>query len=132
GLDGAVARVEELHRTVEEPARERAIERAALTRAWVINQLMENVQMAKQAIPVTDRDGKEIGQYQQNLSAANRALELLGKELGMFIERLERGKPGEFEHLSDEEILARRQALPVITQASEAAKAAGCAGDKQG
>jgi len=50
----------------------------------------------------------------------------------MFIERLERGKPGEFEHLSDEEVLARRQALQVITQASDAAKAGGRTEDPEG
>jgi hypothetical protein len=45
---------------------------------------------------------------QKNGSAvANRALELIGKQLGMFIERREDGKPGDFSHLSDEELDAQ-------------------------
>jgi hypothetical protein len=31
-------------------------------------------------------------------------MELLGKELGMFIDRKEVGKPGEFENMTDEEL----------------------------
>jgi len=37
------------------------------------------------------------GQYVYNGSVANKALELLGKELGMFIDRKEVGGPNEFE-----------------------------------
>lgn len=40
-----------------------------------------------QAAPVTDRDGMPTGEYRYDGSVANRALELLGKELGMFIDR---------------------------------------------
>jgi hypothetical protein len=41
------------------------------------------------------------------LAAAIRAAELLGKMLGVFIERSEQGKPGDFSHLSNEELDAR-------------------------
>jgi hypothetical protein len=37
---------------------------------------------------------------------ANKALELLGKEIGMFIDRKEIGEPGEFSRMSDEELQA--------------------------
>jgi hypothetical protein len=37
-----------------------------------------------------------------NGSVARKALELLGKELGMFIDRKEVGGPNEFERMSDE------------------------------
>jgi hypothetical protein len=37
-------------------------------------------------------------------SAAIRAAELLGKELGMFINRTEQGRPGEFDGLNREEM----------------------------
>jgi hypothetical protein len=36
--------------------------------------------------------------------AANRALELLGKHLGLFIDRAEIGSAGEFEELTDDEL----------------------------
>ena len=82
-------RVEEFRKAVEEPSRERAIEKAAVDKAWVLTELIEVVDMAKQAIPVLDRKGVPTGEYQQNLTAANRALELVGKELGMFVDRRE-------------------------------------------
>ena len=37
-------------------------------------------------------------------SVANRALELLGKQQGMFIDRHEVGQPNEFENWTDEEL----------------------------
>lgn len=87
------------------------IERHALTKDWVIQQLMENVDMAKQATPVLDRQGNPTGLYEQNLAAANRALELLGTELGMFIKKAEVGKPGDFQELSDAELERQRVEL---------------------
>ncbi len=61
-------------------------------------------------------DGKPIGEYSYNGAVANRALELLGKELGMFIVRKEVGSPGEFERMTDEELLGevRRQAAEFL------------------
>jgi len=76
-------------------ARERAaIESAAtaqaqpwLTRDYVIDALRENAERAMQATPVLDAKGAPTGEYRWDGSVANKALELLGKELGMFIER---------------------------------------------
>jgi len=39
-----------------------------------------------------------------NAAAANRALELLGREVNAFIEKKEIGQPGEFDHMSDDEL----------------------------
>ena len=66
--------------------RKPVVEAIQLTREWVLKELIENVKMAKSAIPVRTTDG-ETGEYKQELPAANKALELLGKELGMFVER---------------------------------------------
>jgi len=52
----------------------RAVDGVLLTKAWVIEQLIDNVKRAKSGDKF---DG----------ATANRAVELLGKELGMFIER---------------------------------------------
>jgi hypothetical protein len=46
------------------------------------------------------------GAYVYNGSVANKALELIGKELGMFIDRKEVGGPNEFSRMSDEELEA--------------------------
>ena len=80
------------------------VEKTAVTKAWVIAKLVENVERAMQAEPVLDNEGKETGEYQYNGSVANRALELLGKEQGMFIDRKEVGKPGDFDNLSLDEL----------------------------
>lgn len=80
-----------------------AIESAGLTKEWVIQMLTQNVAKAMQAKAVTNSDGDAIGEYQYQGNVANRALELLGKELGMFIERKEVGKPGEFDNLTIEQ-----------------------------
>ena len=66
-----------------------AIERVALTKEWVIANLMKNVERASQARAVTDDVGNPIGEYKYEGSVVNRGLELLGKELGMFVDRTE-------------------------------------------
>ena len=65
---------------------------------------MENVERAMEAIPVLDAAGNPTGKYVYNGNVANRALELLGKEQGMFVDRKEIGKPGAFDALDDEEL----------------------------
>jgi phage terminase small subunit len=64
-----------------------AIKSTALTKEWVIETLKENVARAMQATEVKRADGTGTGEYQYQGSVANRALELLGKELGMFVDR---------------------------------------------
>lgn len=66
------ARIAELRATVEIPARERAVEKAAISRAWVLEKLRG----------IAERCTAEGPEFTP--TGANRALELLGKELGMF------------------------------------------------
>lgn len=81
----------------EQRVESKLIERVVIDRQWVLDQLVEIVHMAKQAIPVLDKDGLAIGVYQQNLPAANQALRMIGSEVGsMFIEKKETGRPGDF------------------------------------
>lgn len=81
-----------------------AAERVEINRAWVLGRLVENAERAMQAQQPKDSDGTPTGEYRYEGSVANRALELLGKELGMFVERKEVGKPGDFSHLPDDEL----------------------------
>lgn len=67
----------------------KATKRLAISKEWVLEQLCENVAMAKAAEPVLDHEGQPTGEYKQNLAAANKALELVGKELGMFVDKKE-------------------------------------------
>ncbi len=71
---------------ITEKATEKAIENAALSKEWVLERLMSNVERSMQEEPVII-GGKATGEYTYNGAVANRALELLGKEMGMFIDR---------------------------------------------
>lgn len=75
-------------------------ERSELNEAWILDHLRENVERSMVAIPVRslDRDTKqmvETGEYVYQGNVANKALELIGRHRGMFVERSEirhRGK----------------------------------------
>lgn len=77
--------------------------KTGLNKAWVLEQLRTNYERAMQAEPVM-RDGEPTGEFRYEGSVANKALELIGKELGMFIERRETGQPGEFEAMSNDDL----------------------------
>jgi hypothetical protein len=50
-------------------------------------------------------DVTELETHLPDASAANRALELLGRELNLFTVKKEVAKPGDFDHLSDEKLM---------------------------
>ena len=62
-------------------------ERATVTRQWMLERLKENLERYMTAMPVLDRKGKPTGKYRYQNNLANKALELLGKALGMFVKR---------------------------------------------
>jgi hypothetical protein len=64
-------------------------QRAAVDREYVLCRLKENVERAMQVESVLGRKGRQVGTYRYDGSVANRALELLGKELGMFRDSLD-------------------------------------------
>jgi phage terminase small subunit len=69
---------------------QRAVEaQVGVTKAWVIEKLVENVNRAMQAMPVLDREGNETGGYTYQGNVANKGLELIGRELGMFKEQVD-------------------------------------------
>ena len=70
----------------------KVIEKTAITRSYVMEKLQENMKMAMSLDP-------------PNGSVANRALELMGKEIGMFIDRKEITHITEFDDMSDEELV---------------------------
>lgn len=62
----------------------------ALDRRYVLSNLKEVVERCMEAAPVRDRSGKIVpGEYSFDAKGANQALALIGKELGMFVERRE-------------------------------------------
>lgn len=76
---------------------------STVDKAFVISNLRENVARAMQQIPVFDREGNETGEWTYQGSIANRALELLGKSVGLFVEVLDvhttTHDPAALEHL---------------------------------
>jgi len=71
--------------------------------------LKYNAERCLRGQPVFDEAGVQIpGQFtgKPDAAGANRALHLIGLELGMFLERHEIGGPGDFGRLSDEELLS--------------------------
>ncbi len=65
------------------------IEHLGVSRAWVVERLRDNVERALTPQPELTREGKPTGRYRCDGAVANRALELLGKALGLFVERAE-------------------------------------------
>lgn len=112
-------RIAQLRASVEQPSRERAIEKAAVNKAWVLANLTKIAEMGMTATPVKDRYGKPIGEYKTNLAAANRALELVGKELGMFVERHEDVTKTALDGLSRDELKALRDELRAFLAATQ-------------
>jgi len=106
GIRERVAEILQEREQIDAAGTKLAIERTAIDKEWVIERLRENVERAMQAQPVMDRAGNPTGSYVYNGAAANRALELLSKELGMFIERREQKIVDEFDTMSDEQIEA--------------------------
>jgi phage terminase small subunit len=81
--NGIRERIEELRLCVSQAA----VTRAAVDREFVLSGLKENFERAMQHEPVLNAKGVPTGEYRYNGAVACRSLELLGKELGMFIDR---------------------------------------------
>jgi hypothetical protein len=94
GNERIIARVGELRALVQE-MRKHSLQNIALTKDWVIEQLIGVVMDAR-------------SQEKPDSAGANKALHLLGLELGMYVERKEIGQPGEFDGLT---IASKRQRL---------------------
>src|SRR5262249_20013414 len=89
-----------------------AVEQVALSRGWVLDRLMRHAQVCLGEIPLRLKISKahstdvvELETHQPDASAANRALELLSRELNLFTEKRELGKPGDFDHMADEDLV---------------------------
>lgn len=73
---------------IEESLKEKS-KRNEITADWVMAQLKENYERCMQAIPVFDKTGEFTGEFRYEPNAANRALELMGKHVGMFTDKVE-------------------------------------------
>ena len=73
-------------------------ERTAWTVARVIDRLGENDELAMKGNPVLDDQGNVVD-YRKEFAASNRALELIGKHLGMFVDKVEHDATSSFAEL---------------------------------
>lgn len=119
------SRVAELREAVEKPSRERAIEKAAVDKAWVLSNLVKVVSMGMATEPIRDDEGNETGELKAtNLPAANKALELVGKELGMFVDRKE-VRTGALDAIPHDDLKRLRDALGPLVSGGSLAGSAG-------
>jgi phage terminase small subunit len=72
-----------------ESKQQKKAEKLDLTAEWVLNNYKQIVEKCMQAEPVYDKATKEIIEYKFDSSGANKALEMIGKHLGMFKDKLE-------------------------------------------
>lgn len=75
---------EQIDKAMEERAK-----RNQLSADWVLRKLKENTERCMQLEPVINKDGSFDGVYKWEPAAANRSLELIGKHIGMFVDRVE-------------------------------------------
>jgi phage terminase small subunit len=83
----------EIARVIEEAQAERS-EKTSITAEWVLDNLKNVAVRCQQAEPVKEWDHEEkrmveTGEYQFDSAGANRSLELIGKHLGMFKDKLD-------------------------------------------
>jgi phage terminase small subunit len=68
---------------------ERAADKAVIDKAWVLDRLRQNAETCMALDFVKGPDGQATTAVTHNPAAASKALELLGKELGMFKDQVE-------------------------------------------
>ena len=86
-------------------------ERTEITQDWVLSRLQTVAERCLQAAAVIDKEGNPTGEYKFDSSGANKSLELLGKHLKLFTEKVEvtgkDGGPMQIEKLTNEELDAK-------------------------
>ena len=114
-----------IHREMK--ASQNAAESLGIDKRWVLQRLQYNAERCLRGKPILDKNGEQIpGRFtgMPDSRGANEALELIGREIGMFIQKVEVGGPGDFSRLTDEELAAKiasdAAALGVSAEATEA------------
>lgn len=77
---------------VQEEVKKRQIklqEESDISVKWVLNNFKTIAERCMQAEAILDREGNPIGEYRFDSSGANKALENIGKYLGMFKDKVE-------------------------------------------
>lgn len=80
---------------------------------WVLKRLVRNVRRASTVVAVLDREGNPTGEYRYEGNVVNKALELIGKHIGMFTDKVELSGPGGGPVVSEIEIVHHTPPPPV-------------------
>jgi hypothetical protein len=98
--------------------KQRSADRVALSKCYVLEAVVENLEKALGRRPVRVTSRQKVGEEYQNVQSnvflyrgdvANAALKLLGAELGLFTDRKEAGIRSDYDNMSDEELARRMQ-----------------------
>ena len=89
----------------------KAAKRNDLTVDAVLKGIKNVAVISVKPIPVFDKDGKQIGERCADAAAANKSFEMLGKHLGMFVDKHEVDLNMDLSTLSDEELVALAKRL---------------------
>lgn len=119
--------VQDLIATLREQVSADMAQKYAISRESIVRDLVDIQRRCMQAEQITDREGNPTGEWKFDSAGAIKATELLGKELGMFVQRVKH------EHsladLSDEALIQRaRNAVLRLTAVEAALEPAGPGG----
>ena len=96
----------------------KTVESIAWSQAQVMGELRQNVDDARKGYPILDRTGSPTGSFRPDYAAVNRALELYGKQLGMFKETILTGNAEDraLDAMTDAEVRILQEAYDRIEQ----------------
>jgi len=114
-------KVPEVHLRIlalQSEAAAKTVESIAWNQAQVMDELKQNVEDARKGYPILDRTGTPTGSYRPDYAAVNRALELYGKQLGMFKETILTGNAEDraLDAMSDAEVRILQEAYDRIAE----------------
>jgi hypothetical protein len=85
---------------------EKTVERFVISKRWVTDALLENAAKALGRIPVKMGNADEAREvYVYRGDVANRAIQMAGLELGMFVQKSEHLIKNDFEKMTDQELV---------------------------
>ena len=92
----------------------KVVEDAGIDKAWVMAKLVKVVELGMKGETLQDNEGVVVGEGSpENLNAANKALELIGKEFAMFVDRSE-VRTGPLDGLEHDDLKALGEAIAGI------------------
>lgn len=115
-LTDRIAYLRKQKEAMHQQAMTAAVEKSGMDKAWVLSRLGKIVDLGMAIETVMGPDGEAGELKAANLPAANTALGLIGKELGMFVERKE-VRTGPLDGLPPDEAKALLDTIDAIQQA---------------